>query len=72
MGQYVVLIAAVMLIIWISGFFEELHENAYRDMFWSFTVPYVIGAAEYYISLYLEIKKADRLLQEVKKAEKKK
>lgn len=71
-GQYVVLIAAVMLIIWVSGFFEELHENAYRDMFRSFTVPYVIAAAVYYISLYFEIKKADRLLQEVKEAEKKK
>lgn len=65
-GQYVVLIAAVMLVIWISGFFVELHEDAYRDMFWSFTVPYAIAAAVYYISLYFEIKKANRLLQEVR------
>lgn len=67
-GQYVVLIAAVMLVTWISGFFVELHEDAYRDMFLSFTIPYVIAAAVYYISLYFEIKKANRLLQEVREA----
>lgn len=65
-GQYALLMAAVMLVTWISGFFVELHEDAYRDMFWSFTIPYVIAAAVYYISLYFEIKKANRLLQEVR------
>ena len=68
-GQYALLVAAVMLVTWISGFFVELHEDAYRDMFRSFTIPYVIAAAVYYISLYFEIKKANRLLQEVRGAE---
>ena len=67
MGQYVVLIAGVMLFTWISSFFSEMHEDGYHDMFWSFTIPYVICAAVYYISLYFEIKKADRMLQEMKK-----
>lgn len=68
-GQYVLLVAAVMLVTWISGFFVELHEDAYRDMFRSFTIPYVIAAAVYYISLYFEIRKANRLLQEVRRTE---
>ena len=66
-GQYVVLITGVMLFTWISSFFSEMHEDGYRDMFWTFTIPYAICAAVYYISLYFEIKKADRMLQEMKK-----
>lgn len=65
--QYVVMIALVMLIIWITGFFEPLSEHAYHDMYWSFTIPYAILAAVYYICLYLEVKKANRLLQNFKK-----
>lgn len=64
--QYTLLIAAVMLLTWVSGLFTKLHTNAYRDMFWSFTVPYVIFAAVYYVSLFLEIKKANRLLKHFK------
>ncbi len=64
--QYVLLIAAVMLLTWLSGLFTELHPDAYRDMFWSFTIPYVILAAVYYVSLLLEIKKANRLLKHFK------
>lgn len=67
--QYVVMIVLVMLIIWISGFFVPLSEHAYHDKFWSFTIPYVILAFVYYISLYLEVKKANRLLQNLKNKE---
>lgn len=67
--QYVFMIAAVMLFTWVSGFFSELHPNAYRDIFRSFTVPYLIGAVVYYVELYFEVRKADRLLQEYKKKE---
>lgn len=67
LGQYVGLIAAVMLFTWISGFFVELHEDAYHDMFWSFTIPYAIAAVIYYISLYFEIKRTNQLLQDMKR-----
>ncbi len=65
--QYAVLIGAVMLLTWMISFFDEMHPDGYRDMFWSFTIPYVIGAVIYYVSLFLEIKKANRLLQDMKK-----
>ena len=64
--QYVVLIAAVLLFTWISGFFSPLHPKAYVDMFRSFTVPYVIAALVYYGSLYLEVQKANQLLRQIK------
>lgn len=67
LGQYVALVAAVMLFTWISGFFVELHEDAYHDMFWSFTIPYAIAAVIYYISLYFEIKRTNQLLQDMKR-----
>lgn len=67
LGQYVALVAAVMLFTWVSGFFAELHEDAYHDMFWSFTIPYGIAAVVYYVSLYFEIKRTNQLLQDMKK-----
>lgn len=67
--QYAAMIAAVMLFTWISSFGTELHPNGYRDMFWSFTIPYLIGAGGYYLALFLEVKKANRLLQERRERE---
>lgn len=67
--QYVGMITVVMLFTWISSFREELHPEGYHDMFWSFTIPYLIGAAVYYLALFLEVKKANRMLQELKERE---
>lgn len=64
--QYVVMISVVMLITWAGSFFESLHEDGYRDMFRSFTVPYVIGAVIYYISLFYEVRGANKTLMEIK------
>ncbi|MDO4303033.1 MAG: hypothetical protein Q4D94_03900 [Bacillota bacterium] len=64
--QYVVIISVVMLITWAGSFFEPLHEDGYRDMFRSFTVPYVIGAVIYYISLFYEVRGANKTLMEIK------
>lgn len=63
--QYLVALAVVMLLVWISGRFEELSEHAYRDVFLSYTIPYIFGAAWYYISLFLEAKKANAILDRV-------
>lgn len=65
--QYLVLIGTVMLLTWVSSFFEPLHKNGYRDMFVSFTVPYMIGAAVYYVSLFYEIKRANRELKDIRR-----
>lgn len=64
--QYLLLLAGVMTFIWLSSFWTEVHPDGYHDMFWSFTIPYIIGAGVYYLGLFHEIKKADRLLQEYK------
>lgn len=66
--QYVVLIALVMLITWIDGQFHPLHEDAYKDMFLSFTVPYAIGVVIYYISLLRQIKRANQSLKKIKES----
>lgn len=66
MGQYVLLIAFVMFITWLSGRIEPLHEDGYRDMFLSFTIPYFIGVVVYYGAVFHEIGRANRALQELK------
>ena len=66
LGQYIVLIGVVMLITWIGGWFVELHHDAYRDMFLSFTIPYVIGVIIYYTAVFHEIKSANQALKEIK------
>ncbi len=58
-GQYLLLIGLVFVCIWIGGHFTENAPSAYRDMLVSVTIPYVIGAIVYYISFFLQIKKAN-------------
>jgi len=65
--QYVLAILMVMLFTWGAGFLHELDPNAYHDVIVSFTIPYVVGAIVYYVSLYLEIKKQNKDLQLLKK-----
>ena len=66
LGQYILLIGIVMLITWIGGWFNELHQNAYRDMFLSFTIPYAIGVIIYYAAVFHEIRFANQALKEIK------
>ena len=70
MGQYLVILGGIMFTIWVIGHFTELSEYAYLDMFRSFTIPYVIIAGWYYISLFQEIKKANEMLEEIRKEKK--
>ncbi|MBD5493562.1 MAG: hypothetical protein HDR12_04045 [Lachnospiraceae bacterium] len=70
LGQYILLIGVVMLITWIGGRFYELHRDAYRDMFLSFTIPYTIGVIIYYAAVFHEIKAANRALKEIKEHQK--
>lgn len=68
--QYIILVGAVLLFTWVSGYFTEIHPNGYRDMLRSFTIPYVVAAIVYYVTLYLEVKKANRFLQQMKEEKK--
>jgi xanthine/uracil permease len=61
-GQYVLLIGVIFASIWISSRFIDMSPSAYKDMFVSVTIPYVIGAAAYYISYFWQIKKANDIL----------
>lgn len=69
-GQYLLLLILLMIGLWIYGCFFEVDPNADRDIFLSFTVPYMIGAAFYYIKFYLEVRKANNLLFMIKKEKK--
>ena len=60
-GQYLLLIGLIFTGIWIAGHFSENSPSAYRDMFVSVTVPYVVGAIVYYISYFYQIKKANQV-----------
>ncbi len=42
--HYSVTMAAIFLLVWISGFFVDLHPDAYRDIFLNFTVIYILIA----------------------------
>ncbi len=64
--QHLVALAVVMLLVWFSGRFEELSKHAYRDIFRSYTIPYIIGAAWYYISLIYEARRANAILERVR------
>lgn len=71
LGQYLVLIALVGLLIWIEGHFVYLHPDAYSDMFWSVTVPYLFGAATYYYSFWRKVQKANVILKDLKEMRRK-
>lgn len=64
--QYLVLVGGVMLYTWISGLFVPLHEDGYRDMFLSFSIPYAIGVVVYYMALFQEVKNVNRMLEQIK------
>lgn len=64
--QYVFLAGVVLLLTWIMGHFQELHEDAYWDMFLSFSIPYAVGAVLYYIALFYEIRRANQALKDIK------
>lgn len=64
--QYLVLIGGVMLFTWISGFFAPLHEDGYRDMFLSFSIPYAIGVVVYYMALFHEVRKVNGVLRKIR------
>lgn len=66
--QYVIAMGLVMLYVFIVGLFDPVAEGGYWDIFVSFTIPYVIGAVVYYISVFHQAHEQDALLQEIKEA----
>lgn len=70
--QYVLLLAVAMSVTWLSGQFSPLHKDAYRDIFWSFSIPYASGTVIYYISLFREIRCANQYLKKIRETSGKK
>lgn len=65
LGQYIFTIVITFLIVKIAEQFVELAPTAYRDMFVSVTIPFIVGAAVYYISFFRQIRKANKMLEDL-------
>ncbi len=49
--HYMVAMVVVFVIVWISGFFIELHPDAYRDIFFNFTAVYILLSAIFHLMM---------------------
>lgn len=65
--QYVVAVAVILISLKAASYITDVHPSGYRDMILSFSIPYFIGAVVYYISLMLEVRKQNRILEKIKK-----
>lgn len=63
--QYVVAMGLVLLSVAFIGLFEPLHPNGFKDAFVSFTIPYVIGALLFNISIHWEVNKMNQKLKQL-------
>lgn len=66
LGQYGILLAIIMGSIWIESYLININSSAYRDMFYSFTIPYIIAAAVYYVLFFIQVKKTNEMINEIK------
>ena len=64
--QYAVALALVMLVVFLIGLFEPVAEGGYKDFFVSFTIPYIIGAVIYYVSVFYTARQQNHLIDEIK------
>lgn len=53
---YLIFILLAFLYVFISGFFEELHPNAYRDIFINDTIAYIVVAVGVHIYKKIQLK----------------
>lgn len=65
--QYIIAIGLVMLFVFVVGRFSPVSEGGYWDIFWSFTIPYAIGACIYYIHVFQTARRLDETLKEIRK-----
>lgn len=70
-GQYVLVMGIVL-----GGIFfaekigiTQIDAGGYRDLFISVTVPYGVGAIIYYVVFFINIRKANRMLQKMRAME---
>lgn len=63
--QYALTVGIVFLAIFIHGRFSTNAPTAYWDMFVSITIPFFIGALVYYICFFVQIKRANKVLEKL-------
>ena len=68
-AQYALTVGIVFLAIFIHGRFSTNAPTAYWDMFVSITIPFLIGALVYYICFFVQIKRANKVLEKLNNEE---
>lgn len=68
--QYFAAVVVILVFLKAASCFTDIHPGGVRDMVISFSVPYFIGAVIYYISLVLEVRKQNRILEKIKQDKK--
>lgn len=66
--QYLITITLIIISLCIASCFIDIHPNGYRDMIFSFSIPYFIGTIIYYVCLKKEIKRQNQLINNIKKS----
>lgn len=72
-GQYILVIGVVLSLVWVADKWQltQITTEGYRDLFFSVTVPYLMGAIFYYLSFFSEIRKANKILLDMHMIQKK-
>ena len=68
-AQYALTVGIVFLAIFIHGRFSTNAPTAYWDMFVSITIPFIFGALVYYICFFIQIKRANKVLEKLNSEE---
>ena len=68
-AQYALTVGIVFLAIFIHGRFSTNAPTAYWDMFVSITIPFIFGALVYYICFFVQIKRANKVLEKLNSEE---
>ena len=64
-GQYLIPEGLILGIVWVIGHYATLAPTAYRDMFISVTIPFVICALVYYLIFFRQIRKANAIIDQL-------
>lgn len=68
-AQYALTVGIVFLAIFIHGRLSTNAPTAYWDMFKSITIPFIFGSVVYYICFFVQIKRANKVLEKLNSEE---
>lgn len=67
--QYFAALGICALLVFIISRFSPVSARSWFELFRSFTIPYIIGAAYYYYRVYKDARKQDALIKEIQQAD---